>query len=99
EPLGEICAHRNGMPIGLVVEHIDHLADDFVYVNHLQARSTLSVKRADTLDDVGCTGSVPGHFRSRLARLRHIGLLAIKKSQACLSVCYRRSNWLIDFVG
>ena len=58
EAFGEIGAHRNGIPIGLVAEHLDHLSDQFVYIKRLQMWRTLSVKRADTVDDVGCTSSV-----------------------------------------
>ena len=86
------------MSIGLVAEHINHLADDVIYINRLQTYRTLSVKRADTVDDVGCAYGVAGHLRSSLACLGHIGLIAVEKSQARLGICNGRPNWLVHFV-
>src|SRR4029077_4721174 len=86
------------MAIRLIVQHNDHVSDDFVYVNYVQLWRTLLVEQADAVDDIGCTPGISVRFQQSCPRPRYVGVIAIKLSQARFSVCDGCPNWLLDFV-
>ncbi|HSU32490.1 MAG TPA: hypothetical protein VLJ11_14760 [Bryobacteraceae bacterium] len=61
----------------LLLEHYDHLAEDFVYVNDLLKWRTFSEQRSDMLYDVGCTSGVSDQFQCSFSCLRQVGVAAI----------------------
>src|SRR5260370_11573260 len=96
--LSKLGADGDRVAVRLAAQQDNHFSNELIYINQLPLQISLLELQADAANDVRRTGYVFDDSRCGFACLCHVGLVAIKPSQAGFRGCYCCRNRLLDFV-